>query len=96
MSRHAQIFEHIKIMCAKTGHGHVTGCVPDLGMQCFSSGCRHTVFFTSNEVYLSNGAVNVMLQHLRNEKLPSHTVSNYGCSIYGCMSKLIYNHMTFK
>lgn len=33
MSRHAQIFEHIKILCAVTGPGHVTGCVPELGMK---------------------------------------------------------------
>lgn len=60
ISRHAQIFEHIKIMCAETGHRHVTGCVPDLGMKGVSR-LAADIFFTSNEVSLSNEAVDVML-----------------------------------
>lgn len=33
MSRHAQIFESMTIMCAETGYRYVTGCVPELGMK---------------------------------------------------------------
>lgn len=60
ISRHAPIFEHIKIMYVETGHRHVTGCVPDLGMKSVSR-MAADIFFTSNEVSLSNEAVNVML-----------------------------------
>lgn len=67
MSRHAQIFESMTIMCAETGHRHVTGCVPELGMKS-AYPLAADIFFTRNEVSPNNEAVNVMLKHLCNEK----------------------------